>query len=97
MMMTKEERLFCVEVQMQKTVSLLDHGDNPGAIMAIVDAIRTLAAIQKESEPELEAFLRKWDLERDAQKSGLEVKAPDPETRAALDSLRTEPTKIKRK
>jgi hypothetical protein len=47
-MMTRAEKLFCVEVQMQKAVSLVDHGDNPGAIMAIVDAIRTMAAIQKE-------------------------------------------------
>jgi hypothetical protein len=96
-MMTRAEKLFCIRAQVQKAASEIEHGDTYASCMALGDALSGVLRFLEEEPQEVEALLRKWDLERDAQKSGLEVKAAGPETRQALDTLRAEPTKIKRR
>jgi hypothetical protein len=103
-MMTRAEKLFCIRAQVQRAASEIEHGDTYASCMALGDALSGVIRFLEE-EQDLEGFIKRWGLEhsleidREAQNhlKGERVKAPDPETRAALDALRAEPTKIKRR
>jgi hypothetical protein len=86
-MMTRAEKLFNMRAQVAKAASDIDHGDTYGACLALGDALSAVLTFLEEEMPE----------KLPMQPGGEKVKEPDSQTRKALDVLRSEPTKMKRR
>jgi hypothetical protein len=105
-MITRAEKLFNMRAQVQKAVSEIEHGDTFASCMALSDALNGVLRFLEEESMELEALKKAADdymarlnepLYPDEEVKELPRPTVDKETRAALDTLRNEPTKIKRK
>ena len=83
-----------MRAQVQKAVSEIEHGDTFASCMALAAALENIVRLLEEEVP---ALVISPEPQPVIHPEGERVKTPDPETRAALDILRNEPTKIKRR
>jgi hypothetical protein len=90
-MMTRAEKLFCIRAQVQKAASEIEHGDTYASCLALGDALSGVLRFLEEEIPE-PASVPQATIEWPIHPEGERVKAPDVETRVALDTLRAEPT-----
>src|SRR5258708_2685106 len=98
-MMTRQEKLFNIRAHVSKAISEIDHGDTYQSCLALADALGAVLRFLDEEEKDINALIRQMiaiHLEGERVKE-IEPTAASKETREALDTLRTEPTKIKRR
>ena len=99
--MTRAEKLFNMRAQVQKAFSDIEHGDTFGMGMALAGALENIVRLLEEEIPALvispEPQPERLRESQQTTIANLSEAAAGKEVREALDTLRNEPTKIKRR
>jgi hypothetical protein len=93
--MMRAEKLTRIKVQIAKAVGEISHGDHSAVESALADALNSMLHFLEEEVPDRLSFAPGSPEVKEVQR---EAQAEEKkEVREALDTLRSEPTKIKRR
>jgi hypothetical protein len=91
----REEKLARIKQQIAKAVSEINHGDHSAVELALAEALRAVLVFMEEEVPDRLSFVPGSPEVKEVQhQAEAEQKQ---QVREALDTLRSEPTKIKRR
>jgi hypothetical protein len=91
----REEKLARIKQQIAKAVSEINHGDHSAVELALAEALRAVLVFMEEEVPDRTQFMPGSQEVKELQPQA-EVEEKK-QVRIALDTLRSEPTKIKRR
>jgi hypothetical protein len=91
----REEKLARIKAQISKAVGEISHGDHSAVELALAEALRAVLVYLEEEVPDRTQFVPgSPEVKELQQQAEAEQKQ---QVREALDTLRSEPTKIKRR
>jgi hypothetical protein len=92
----REEKLTRIKAQIARAVSEISHGDHSAVESALADALNSMLHFLEEEVPDRLSFVPGSPEVKEMQRQAEEVEQKK-QVREALDTLRSEPTKIKRR